>query len=241
MFNLPNKTWLLMPFLLPVLGHGYTPPETITEGSGQQQVTLPAKYNIITIIDPPSDTDGNVVGTFVDSVTSQTTTSGNTFYFTANSDDFSGDVFVDWNGTDATGTYSQTQANGGDYVQFTVTPTDDPPVLKSGVTSADNSSSSVSYTVQEGNTFVALATATDVDGGTPTISLLSGVDKAYFTFSSGQLTFNSAPDFEFPQDFDGDNIIRACNTTSGIQLKSKFVLHDAVSYTHLTLPTKRIV
>ena len=231
MFNLPNKTWLLMPFLLPVLGHGYTPPETITEGSGQQQVTLPSTYNIITIIDPPRDTDGNVVGTFVDSVTSQTTTSGNTFYFTANSDDFSGDVFVDWNGTDATGTYSQTQANGGDYVQFTVTPTDDPPVLKSGVTSADNSSSSVSYTVQEGNTFVALATATDVDGGTPTITISGGDDAAYFTFSSGQLTFNSAPDFEFPLDSGGDNIYNVILTAPDPQLNSSLDQNQSLAIT----------
>ena len=220
-----------MPFLFPFLGHGWTPPETISEGSGQQQVTLPSSYNIITIIDPPRDINGNVVGTFVDSSTSQTTTSGNTFYFTANSDDFSGDVFVDWNGTDATGTTSHTKANGGNYVQFTVTSTDDAPVLKSGVTNPNNSSSSVSYTVQEGSTFVALAAATDVDGGIPTITISGGVDAAYFTFSSGQLTFNSAPDFEFPQDSDGNNIYLVDLTAADPQLNSSLDQNQSIAIT----------
>ena len=59
--------------------------------------------------------------------------------------------------------------------------------MKTGVTNANNPGTSATYTVAEGNSFVALATATDVDGGNPTIGVNGGADEAYFDFSGGQL------------------------------------------------------
>ena len=73
--------------------------------------------------------------------------------------------------------------------------------MKTGVTNANNPGTSATYTVAEGDTFVALATATDVDGAVgavaPTIGVNGGADEAYFDFSGGQLSFNSPPDYEF--------------------------------------------
>ena len=51
-------------------------------------------------------------------------------------------------------------------------------------------------------------TSSDVDGGVPSYSIISGTDAALFSIdpSSGELTFNTAPDFESPGDADGNNV-----------------------------------
>ena len=109
MSNLPYKLWLFLPFIFTHYVSGQWPVTPgPSEGAGQTQITLPSTYDRIDIIDPPRDDAGNVVGTFLATDNLQSTTSGNTFYFTANSDDFYGHVYIDWNGTDATGTTSHT-------------------------------------------------------------------------------------------------------------------------------------
>ena len=60
-----------------------------------------------------------------------------------------------------------------------------------------------SYSVSEGNSFVVLATATDVDGGNPSITVLEERIRQFYIFFR-QLNFNSPPDYEFPQDNGGD-------------------------------------
>ena len=186
MSNLPYKLWLFLPLIFTHSIFGvYVAPESPNEGAGQVQITLPSGLDRIEIIDAPRDENGNVVGTFLDTIANQSTSTGNTFHFTANSNDFYGNVYIDWTATDATGTTSHTRANNGDYVTFYVQPTDDYPVLKTGVTNANNPNPSASYSVSEGNSFVVLATATDVDGGNPSIIVSGGADQAYFTFSSG--------------------------------------------------------
>ncbi|MCY2963957.1 MAG: cadherin domain-containing protein, partial [Planctomycetota bacterium] len=70
-------------------------------------------------------------------------------------------------------------------------------------TSPDN------FEIAENSTEVAVVTATDDDVPvqTVTFSITGGADQSLFSISSdGVLTFNSAPDFENPEDADGDNV-----------------------------------
>ena len=86
MSNLPYKLWLFLPFIFTHYVSGqWTVTPGPSEGAGQTQITLLSIYDRIDIIDPPRDDDGNVVGTFLATDNLQSTTSGNTFYFTANS------------------------------------------------------------------------------------------------------------------------------------------------------------
>lgn len=236
---LPYKRWFVLPFLAPFFAFGqYTPTESpIQEGVGQTQITLPAGYLIYKILKPPYDSiSGNVVGTFVSSA-SQTTSNGNTFFFTANSNDYYGTFYVDWNGTDATGVeVSHTSINGSnEYVGVVVDPTDDEPVLKTGVTNASNTNASASYSVSEGSRFVCLGSATDVDGGDPSIVVSGGADQALFTFSGGQLTFNSSSgfDYEFPLDNGGNNVYEVTLTAEDPQGAVGFDVDQDITITVL--------
>jgi VCBS repeat-containing protein len=62
-------------------------------------------------------------------------------------------------------------------------------------------------TVAENTVVVLSVTFTDEDGDTLTYSISGGADAALFSINSstGELTFNSAPDFEAPADADADN------------------------------------
>lgn len=86
-----------------------------------------------------------------------------------------------------------------------------PPVFTSG------SSASVS---ENTSGTVYTATATDSDGDTVTYSISGGADAGLFTInaSTGALSFVSAPDFESPDDGDGDNVyevqVRATDGTN---------------------------
>ncbi|PWR03764.1 hypothetical protein DKT77_04820, partial [Meridianimarinicoccus roseus] len=64
-----------------------------------------------------------------------------------------------------------------------------------------------SFTADENQTSVGTVAATDVDVETLTYSLASGGDNDLFSIdaSTGELTFNTAPNFEDPQDAGGDN------------------------------------
>jgi len=83
---------------------------------------------------------------------------------------------------------------------ITVTPVNDAPTFTSAATAS----------VAEGATAVMTVTSTDVDGGTPTYSIVTtaGTDHALFAInsSSGALSFTSARDFETPTDVGANNI-----------------------------------
>ena len=68
--------------------------------------------------------------------------------------------------------------------------------------------SSNSFNVPENSTAVTTIAATDADGDDLSFSLISTTDSSHFTLdpASGALAFISAPDFESPQDSDGDNV-----------------------------------
>ena len=61
--------------------------------------------------------------------------------------------------------------------------------------------------IQENITSVTTVNGIDADGDTLVYSI-SGIDSSFFTIdtSSGELNFNTAPDYESPLDNDGNNI-----------------------------------
>ncbi len=75
---------------------------------------------------------------------------------------------------------------------------DNPPIFSSGTAiSVDENQTATGYS----------ATATDADGTTPTYSLTGGLDQNQFSIdsNSGELRFQSAPDYEAPNDNDSNN------------------------------------
>ena len=67
---------------------------------------------------------------------------------------------------------------------------------------------SISTTVAENSLAVASTSASDADGDDLTYALATSADAAHFTIdpASGVIVFNSEPDYEDPQDSDGDNV-----------------------------------
>ncbi|MDG1139443.1 MAG: tandem-95 repeat protein [Opitutales bacterium] len=212
---MPKFLRFFFPCFVCICVHGqYTPSESpISEGGTSMQITLPhdATTSIYRILKPPYDAvTGNVVGQFVDA-NSQTISSTATFFFTPSDPDYSGTFYVDWNGTDSsTGVITENSFLGSpqnDYLVIVVSPSDDEPVLYTGLTNASDSSAAISYEQNEGTTFVAYASATDADGGSPTITITGGADQNLFSYSGGQILFNTTSgfDYEFPQDSDSNN------------------------------------
>ncbi len=77
---------------------------------------------------------------------------------------------------------------------------DNAPVFAEGTTMVD---------VAEGTTVVTIVTATDADAGQTVtfLSTLSGADESKFSITSaGELTFNTAPDYENPGSVSGSNV-----------------------------------
>ena len=66
----------------------------------------------------------------------------------------------------------------------------------------------IATTVAENELAVASTSATDADGDDFVYALQTGADAAHFTIdpSSGVIVFNLSPDYEDPQDSDGDNV-----------------------------------
>ncbi|MEM7579165.1 MAG: DUF4347 domain-containing protein, partial [Cyanobacteria bacterium P01_A01_bin.80] len=62
--------------------------------------------------------------------------------------------------------------------------------------------------IEENNTTVTTITSTDIDGDTPTYSITGGADSSLFSIdtNTGELSFDSAPDFETPGDNGADNV-----------------------------------
>ena len=213
MLNMPKIPRFLLPFCICFYVHGqYTPTESpLSEGGSSMQITLPhdATTSIYRILKPPYDSGtNNVVGQFVDAA-GQTISSSPTFFFTPIDPDYSGTFYVDWNATDSsTGLATEHAYPNNDYLEVVVTSTNDVPVLYTGLTNAADTSPAVSYSRNEGTRFVAYASAMDADGGSPTISLTGGPDQNLFSYSGGQILFNTSSgfDYEFPQDSDGNNI-----------------------------------
>ena len=105
---------------------------------------------------------------------------------------------------------------GGDNVyNITVTATDGATEVDHAValtvTNVDDNapsfSSDATVSVAENETPAYTAMATDADGSTLTYSLSGGADAALFTIdgTTGQVSFNTPPDFEAPGSADGDN------------------------------------
>ena len=93
------------------------------------------------------------------------------------------------------------------------------------------SASSAAISVQENSTGVIYtAQATDAEGNTITYSLSGGTDQSQFSIgsSSGELQFNSSPDYDNPNDSNEDNVYEVeisasdnyANTSSGSDITS---------------------
>jgi len=96
--------------------------------------------------------------------------------------------------------------NGGTDTQtiaVTVTNVNEDPVITS-----DGGGVSATVSAAENQTAVTTVISTDVDGGTPSYTIVGGADAALFSVNSvsGALTFNSAPDFETPTDAGVNNV-----------------------------------
>lgn len=75
------------------------------------------------------------------------------------------------------------------------------------VNGAPRITSEATASVEENATSVLTVTADDAEDDALTFALIGGADQALFTVDSttGELSFNSAPDFELPSDANGDN------------------------------------
>ena len=109
-------------------------------------------------------------------------------------------------------------------------------IVSNGSTSESNqaptfSTASASISVQENITGVIYtAQATDAEGNTITYSLSGGTDQSQFSISSssGELQFNSSPDYDNPNDSNEDNVYEVeisagdnyANTSSGSDITS---------------------
>ncbi|MCI0749754.1 MAG: cadherin domain-containing protein, partial [Nevskiales bacterium] len=97
------------------------------------------------------------------------------------------------------GTRTDTQA-----LSVEVTGVNEAPIITS-----DGGGATASVNVAENHTAVTTVVATDVDAGTTlAYSITGGADQDVFTIdsSTGALSFKWAPDFEVPQDANGDNV-----------------------------------
>ena len=76
------------------------------------------------------------------------------------------------------------------------------------VITSDGGGATASLTVAENQTAVTTVTSTDVDGGVPSYAIGGGADAALFSINAttGELTFQVAPDFEAPADTGSDNV-----------------------------------
>ncbi|HAA16494.1 MAG TPA: hypothetical protein DCE41_34215 [Cytophagales bacterium] len=93
-------------------------------------------------------------------------------------------------------------------LEVTVTDVEDGPVF----------TTAAAVNVLENTTIVIAMEATTSNGTTATYSLTGGADQALFTLTDGLLSFTNAPDFEAPQDADGNNVyLVQVGATDGVQ------------------------
>ena len=88
-------------------------------------------------------------------------------------------------------------------VNVDITTVNDAPVI-----SSDGGGATAGVNVMENGTAVTTVTSTDVDGGTAVYTITGGLDAAKFSINSstGELIFQTAPDYEAPTDSNGDNV-----------------------------------
>ena len=84
------------------------------------------------------------------------------------------------------------------------------------VNNAPNITSSNSPNVPENTMTVITVTINDIDGDTPTFSITGGADQGKFSINatSGDLTFDAAPNYESPTDVDTNNVYLVEVTTA---------------------------
>ena len=168
---------------------------------------------------PIFQTDTSIQGTAIDTVagavTSQDLSSYNSltglFNYTCTNQDWFGNIIIEWRGVLAShglDDVNNTVLNNGDYFIIPVTSTNDDPIIKSGQASPSNSADSVTYSVNEGTSFVCFLGADDVDGDTVSYTL-SGTDAGFFEIDSQTNSLNyistSGFDFELPLDNGNNN------------------------------------
>ncbi|MEP7350093.1 MAG: cadherin domain-containing protein [Sphingorhabdus sp.] len=78
----------------------------------------------------------------------------------------------------------------------------------SPVITSNSGGATAAIGINENSVTVTTVAATDADGTAPTYSIVGGADAALFSIDpqTGTLVFITAPDFEAPADFNGDNI-----------------------------------
>jgi len=76
---------------------------------------------------------------------------------------------------------------------------------------------SLALSITENKSYIANLNAIDIDGDPLTFNKLTGFDNDHFVISeSGDVSFNTSPDFESPQDSDNDNVyLFSANMTDG--------------------------
>lgn len=102
--------------------------------------------------------------------------------------------------------YTVSDGNGGTAdasVDLTINPVNDAPAITS-----NGSGDTAAISLAENGLAVTAVAADDVDGDARTYTIAGGADAALFGIdgATGALAFLTAPDFEAPGDFDGDNI-----------------------------------
>ncbi len=104
-------------------------------------------------------------------------------------------------------TFGLTDGDGGTAVPqvavVRVQATNDAPII-----SSNGGGASAATSVAENSTAVTTVASADVDGGTPSYSIVGGADQALFTINptTGALMFTTAPNFEAPTDAGGNNV-----------------------------------
>ena len=142
------------------------------------------EFDAYVIIGSPTfETHPSIQGTAIDTVagavTSDDLSSYNSltglFNYTCTNQDWFGNIIIEWRGVLAShglDDVNNTVANGGDYFIIPVNSTNDDPIIKSGQASPSNSADNVTYSVNEGNSFVCFLGADDVDGDTISYSVM---------------------------------------------------------------------
>ncbi len=107
-----------------------------------------------------------------------------------------------------------TRPSNGQVYQFALSP---PPSVTNAalVITSNGGGSTATVAVAENQTAVTTVVATDADTGQTVTFTLTGADAGQFSISvAGELTFNTAPDFEMPTDVGADNVYEVTITAT---------------------------